>query len=101
MQVAALQLGKGHTATALCTARLPTSTVSALHQLPGLPAPEKEFVLVASLLEAGRGTALNPGRTQGLLSVFEVCPAGSAATRQDVLLPCYFHRANRRATVSV
>lgn len=81
MQVVALQLGKGHTATALCTARLPSSSVAALHHLPGQPAPHKEFILVASLLDAGRGTSLNPGRTQGLLSVFEVCPAGSAANR--------------------
>ncbi|KAL3140168.1 hypothetical protein ABBQ38_004444 [Trebouxia sp. C0009 RCD-2024] len=99
-QVVALQLGRGHTATALCTARLPTSSVSALHQLPGRTAPEKEFVLVASLLEAGRGTTTNPGRNQGLLSVFEVCPAGtagSAATRYQLKLhgschldsPCY------------
>lgn len=79
MQVVALQLGSGHKAAALCTARLPSSSVSALHRLPGQPAPEKEFIIVASYLEAAPSLGL--GRPQGLLSVFEVCPAGSAAGR--------------------
>lgn len=81
MQVVALQLGKGHTATALCTARLPSSSVTALHQLPGQPAPEKEFIILASYLkEHKEPNKSSVGRTQGLLSVFEVCPAGAAGS---------------------
>ena len=80
VQVVALQLGKGHKATALCTARLPSSSVSALHQLPGQPAPDKEFIVVASFVQTARGPN-SLGQPQGLLSVFEVCPAGSAAGR--------------------
>lgn len=80
MQVVALQLGKGHKAAALCTARLPSSSISALHRLPGQPAPEKEFVIVASYLEAARATGPGLGRPQGLLSIFDVCPAGPAGS---------------------
>lgn len=80
VQVVALQLGKGHKAAALCTARLPSSSVSALHRLPGQPAPEKEFIIVASYLEAAWGTSPGLGRPQGLLSIFEVCPASSASS---------------------
>ena len=83
MQVVALQLGKGHTATALCTARLPTSSVTALHQLPGQPAPEKEFVIVASYLKTESAHDQPAARaTQGLLSVFEVCSVGSAGSAE-------------------
>ncbi len=83
LQVVALQLGRGHTATAICCARLPTSSVTALHNLPGPPPPEKEFVVVASYVsqpKASQGSQAGPARTpsQGLLSVFEVCTAGTA-----------------------
>ncbi len=83
LQVVALQLGKGHTATAICCARLPTSSVTALHHLPGPPPPEKEFVVVASYVsqpKASQGSQAGPAHTpsQGLLSVFEVCTAGTA-----------------------
>ncbi|DBA73782.1 TPA: hypothetical protein ACH3X2_009751 [Trebouxia sp. C0005] len=82
-QVAALQLGKGHTATAICCARLPTSSVTALHHLPGRPPAEKEFVVVASYIsqpKASQNSNAGPARrpSQGLLSVFEVCTAGTA-----------------------
>ena len=80
MQVVALQLGKGHKAAALYTARLPSSSISALHRLPGQPAPEKEFIIVASYLEAAWGTSPGLGRPQALLSVFEVCSAGPASS---------------------
>ena len=81
MQVVALQLGKGHTATALCTARLPSSSVTALHQLPGQPALEKEFIILASYLKEHKGPDKSSlERAQGLLSVFEVCPAGTAGS---------------------
>ncbi len=83
LQVVALQLGRGHTATAICCARLPTSSVTALHHLPGPPPPEKEFVVVASYVsqpKASQGSQAGPAHTpsQGLLSVFEVCTAGTA-----------------------
>ena len=83
LQVVALQLGKGHTATAICCARLPTSSVTALHHLPGRPPAEKEFVVVASYVsqpQASQGSQAGPARppSQGLLSVFEVCAAGTA-----------------------
>lgn len=83
LQVAALQLGKGHTATAICCARLPTSSVTALHHLPGRPPAEKEFVVVASYIsqpKASQNSNAGPARrpSQGLLSVFEVCTAGTA-----------------------
>ena len=81
MQVVALQLRKGHKAVALCTARLPSSSSSALQRLPGQPATEKEFIIVASYLEGAWGTSPGLGWPQGLLSIFEVCPAGSAAGR--------------------
>lgn len=83
LQVVAFQLGKGHTGTAICCARLPSSSVTALHHLPGPPPPEKEFVMVASYLsqpKASQGSQAGPAHTssQGLLSVFEVCTAGTA-----------------------
>ena len=81
VQVVALQLGSGHKAAALCTARLPSSSVCALHCLPGQPAPEKEFIVVSSYVESAQGPSPGLGRPQGLLSVFEVCTAGPAAGR--------------------
>ena len=83
MQVVALQLGKGHTATAICCARLPSSSVAALHHLPGRPPAEKEFVVVASYVsqpKASQASQAGPAHapSQGLLSVFEVCTAGTA-----------------------
>ena len=84
LQVVALQLGKHHTATAICCVRLPSSSVTALHHLPGHPPLEKEFVVVASSVtqdsaaqQSSSGSAAR-GPTQGLLSVFEVCTAGLA-----------------------
>ena len=79
VQVVALQLGEGHMATAVCCARLPSSSVTALHHLPQ-PPPEKEFVVVASYVSHGRSQAGAMERPcQGLLSVFEVCSAGPGA----------------------
>ena len=83
LQVVALQLGRGHTATAICCARLPTSSVTSLHHLPGPPPPEKEFVVVASYVsqpKASQGSQAGPAHTpsQGLMFVFEVCTAGTA-----------------------
>ena len=84
LQVVALQLGKHHTATAICCVRLPSSSVAALHHLPGHPPLEKEFVVVASYVMQDSGAQQSSSGsaarrpTQGLLSVFEVCTAGLA-----------------------
>ena len=90
-QVAKLQLKRGHQPSAICTARLPCSSVAALHSLPGPTAVEKEFLLVATytdsdLAEGGSGQVRQAGQ-QGFLSVFEVCLAQQgkhASSRYDI-----------------
>ena len=83
LQVVALQLGEDHTATALCCARLPSSSVTALHNLPGQPPTEKEFVVMASYLASDSGfeTGAGPGSPQAFLSVFEVCTSREAGPK--------------------
>ena len=72
-----VDLALEHKATAICTARLPGTSVAALHSLPGPAAAEKEFLLVASQTDSQQCNSGRPeemrGLQQGFLSVFEVC----------------------------
>ena len=71
-----VDLALEHKVTAICTARLPCTSVAALHSLPGPAAAEKEFLLVASQTDSQQCHSGRPeemrGLQQGFLSVFEV-----------------------------
>jgi len=104
LQVVALQLGKGHTATAICCVRLPSSSITALHNLPGQPPSEKEFVVVASYVTQGKigqsPKAGAQGTSQGLLSVFEVCIAATAGAAAGPASSSTNHRFALKAVLA-